>query len=259
MSGTATADVTVLLVDDDPTAHELLTAALGREGYRLIHAGNGEEALALAREIRPDAITLDVLMPRLDGWAVLAALKADAELCDIPVVVVTMLPDRGIALSLGAEEFVTKPVDRARLAALLRRLVRHEGNVLLVEDDPASRALARHTVERLGLTAIEAENGRVALEWLAAHPPPDLVLLDLMMPELDGFGFLDAFRAREAWRRIPVIVLTAKQLTPEERERLAGATRQVIAKAGANARDVAAAVRAAVRQRRVDAAAEVGG
>jgi CheY-like chemotaxis protein len=252
-TGAANGALTVLVVDDDPTAHDLLSASLAREGYRVAHASNGEEALALAREIHPDVVTLDVIMPKVDGWSVLTALKADPDLCDIPVVMVTMLPDRGMGLSLGADEFVTKPVDRARLSALLRRLVRRAGTVLLVEDDLVSRSIVRHAVEKLGLTAAEAENGRVALEWLLHHPAPDIVLLDLMMPEMDGFAFLDVFREREAWREIPVIVLTAKKLTAEERDRLTGRTRQIIAKSSAIDGDVATAVRAAVRRRRIPA------
>ena len=105
----------VLVVDDEPTARDLLTAHLKSAGYRLVHAASGEEALDLARTLRPDAITLDVMMPKTDGWAVLSALKADVELRDIPVVMVTVVPDRGIGLSLGAVDVVTKPVDRARL------------------------------------------------------------------------------------------------------------------------------------------------
>jgi signal transduction histidine kinase/DNA-binding response OmpR family regulator len=252
-TGAANGALTVLVVDDDPTAHDLLTASLAREGYRLAHASNGEEALALAREIRPDVVTLDVIMPKVDGWSVLTALKADPELCDIPVVMVTMLADRGMGLSLGADEFVTKPVDRARLSALLRRLVRRDGTVLLVEDDSVSRSIIRHAVEKVGLTVAEVENGRVALEWLLHHPAPDIVLLDLMMPEMDGFAFLDAFRERDAWREIPVIVLTAKKLTAEERDRLTGRTRQIIAKSSAIDGDVATAVREAVRRRRIPA------
>ena len=194
-----------------------------------------------------------MVRPKVDGWSVLTSLKADPELCDIPVVMVTMLADRGMGLSLGADEFVTKPVDRARLSALLRRLVRCAGTVLLVEDDPVSRAIVRHAVEKLGLTAAEVENGRAALAWLENHPAPDIVLLDLMMPEMDGFAFLDAFRERDAWHEIPVIVLTAKKLTSEERDRLAGRTRQIIAKSSAIDGDVAMAVREAVRRRRIPA------
>src|SRR3984885_3008817 len=163
---------TVLIVDDDTAARELLSASLKSAGYRLVHAASGEEALALARTVRPDAITLDVMMPKPDGWEVLSTLKADADLCDIPVVMVTMAPDRGIGLSLGAVDVLTKPVDRARLTTLMHRLLRREGSVLLVEDDADMRDVMRHTIEKMGLPVAEAANGRAALPWLGAHPAP---------------------------------------------------------------------------------------
>ena len=161
------------------------------------------EALNLARTIRPDAITLDVIMPKTDGWEVLSALKADPDLCDIPVVMVTVVPDRGIGLSLGAVDVLTKPVDRARLTALMHRLLRREGPVLLVEDDADTRDMMRHTIEKMGLPVAEAANGRAALSWLGDNPPPAMILLDLMMPEMDGFGFLDALAARAGLARNP--------------------------------------------------------
>jgi CheY-like chemotaxis protein/nitrogen-specific signal transduction histidine kinase len=170
ISGDANSATTVLLVDDDPTARDLLTASLKGAGYRLVHATNGAEALNLARTIRPDAITLDVIMPTTDGWEVLSALKADADLCDIPVVMVTIVPDRGIGLSLGAVDVLTKPVDRARLTALMHRLLRREGSVLLVEDDADTRDVMRHTIEKMGLPVAEPANGRAALTWLGDHP-----------------------------------------------------------------------------------------
>jgi PAS domain S-box-containing protein len=246
---------TVLVVDDDPVARDLLTTHLKGAGYRLVHAANGEEALDLARSIRPDAITLDVMMPRTDGWAVLTALKADDELRDIPVVMVTVLPDRGIGLSLGAVDVLTKPVDRAHLTALLHRLLRSDGPVLLVEDDAGTREVIRHAIHKMQLPVAEAVNGRSALHWLADNPPPAVILLDLMMPEMDGFEFLDAFGERAEWRDIPVIVITAKQLTPAERERLLGEAQKVVAKSGALRADIAAAVSEAVRRRPAQAVA----
>jgi CheY-like chemotaxis protein len=135
----ANSAATILIVDDDPAARDLLAASLKSAGYRLVHATGGDEALDLARTIKPDAITLDVIMPKPDGWDVLAALKADADLCDIPVVMVSVAPDRSIGLSLGAVDVLTKPVDRARLIALIHRLVRREGPVLVVEDDADKR------------------------------------------------------------------------------------------------------------------------
>jgi signal transduction histidine kinase/CheY-like chemotaxis protein len=247
---------TILIVDDDAAARELLSAGLKGSGYRLVQATSGIEALDLARSIRPDVITLDILMPKPDGWDVLSALKADAELADIPVVIVTMAPDRGIGLSLGAVDVLTKPVDRARLAALIHRVVRREGPVLVVEDDADTREMMRHTISKLGLAVAEAANGRRALFWLEGHQAPAMILLDLMMPEMDGFAFLDAVAARPEWREIPVVVMTAKQLTAAERERLLLQARNVMEKATATRVDIVAAVADAVRRRPARAAAE---
>jgi signal transduction histidine kinase/CheY-like chemotaxis protein len=245
---------TVLVVDDDPTARELLSANLKGAGYRLLQASSGDEALSLARSTRPDAITLDVMMPKPDGWDVLSALKADADLRDIPVVIVTMLSDRGIGLSLGAVEVLTKPVERAQLTALIHNLVRREGPVLVVEDDAGAREMIRQTIEKMSLPVAEADNGVQALDWLGEHPAPAVILLDLMMPEMDGFEVLDALAAHPQWREIPVIVITAKQLTAAERERLLGQARKVIEKGGASRLDIVAAINEAVRRRPVRAA-----
>jgi signal transduction histidine kinase/CheY-like chemotaxis protein len=224
----------VMVVDDDPHARRLLSATVRRAGCRVIEASDGPSALALARERHPDAITLDILMPRMDGWAVLAAFKSDSELCDIPVLVVTVLADRGIALSLGAAEFLTKPVDRARLAALIKQHVRGRGVVLVVDDEEEARLLARRHLERLGCDVAEARDGVEAVEWLSDNPRPALILLDLAMPRMDGFGFLEALGEREAWRDIPVVILTAMHLGAVERELLSVRAREVVEK-GADA------------------------
>jgi len=233
----------VMVVDDDPASRELLAAIVRREGYRVIEAANGEAALSLARQHRPDIVTLDVLMPRLDGWAVLAALKSDPSLRDIPVIIVTVLADRGIALSLGAAEFVTKPVDRARLAAVIRENVQGSGTVLVVDDDPESRDLVHRHLDKLGCSIAEAGDGTDALEWLAGNEPPALILLDLMMPGMDGFAFLEEIGNHPEWRDIPIVILTAKQLDAAERELLAGRTREIIEK---GASDLAGALRKTV-------------
>jgi signal transduction histidine kinase/DNA-binding response OmpR family regulator len=249
---------TVLVVDDDPAARDLLSTNLKDAGYRLVHAASGEEALSLAHKLRPDAITLDVMMPKPDGWEVLNALKADAQLRDIPVVMVTMLSDRGIGLSLGAVDVLTKPVDRARLTALINSLVRRDGPILVVEDDAGARDMIRQTIEKMSLPAVEVGDGRQALTWLGAHPVPAMILLDLMMPEMDGFEVLDALAAHEAWREIPVIVITAKQLTAAERERLLRQAHKVVEKGSASRLDIAAAISAALRRRPARAAVAAG-
>lgn len=241
--------MTVLVVDDDPAARDLLTTNLRREGYCTLQAHGGDEALELARKLRPDAITLDVMMPKKDGWTVLGALKADPDLSDIPVIMVTMAPDRGIGLSLGAAEVMTKPVDRGKLTALLRQLLSRDGTILVVEDDVATSETIRHTIKKMGLTVAEVTNGRLALNWLAENPAPTLILLDLMMPEMDGFEFLDTFNNHADWHHIPVVVITAKQLTTAERSLLSGPTRSVIKKGASTDRDVTEAIRIAVGQR----------
>ena len=220
----------VMVVDDDPDARDLLAATVRREGYRVIEATDGEAALALARRWRPDVVTLDVLMPRMDGWAVMTALKSDPDLAAIPVIIVTVLADRGIAVSLGAAEFLTKPVDRPRLAATIRQHVYGSGVVLVVDDDSESRLLARRHLDRLGWEAAEAEDGAGALQWLAQNPRPAMILLDLLMPGMNGFVFLEEIARHAAWRDIPIVILTAMPLGMAERELLAGRTREVIAK-----------------------------
>jgi signal transduction histidine kinase/CheY-like chemotaxis protein len=220
----------VMIVDDDSNARDLLAATVRREGYRVIEATDGETALAIARQWRPDAVTLDVLMPRMDGWAVLTAFKSDPELAEIPVIIVSVLADRGIAVSLGAAEFLTKPIDRARLAATIRQHVYGSGVVLVVDDEDESRSLARRHLDRLGWEVAEAEDGASALLWLSQNPRPAMILLDLLMPRMNGFAFLEEITRHTEWQGIPIVILTAMPLGAAERELLAGRTREVIAK-----------------------------
>jgi GAF domain-containing protein/CheY-like chemotaxis protein/anti-sigma regulatory factor (Ser/Thr protein kinase) len=219
---------TVLVIDDEEAARDLMQRFLSREGFGVATASGGAEGLRLARELRPDAITLDVMMPGLDGWAVLAALKADPDLADIPVIMLTMVDDRNLGYALGASDYLTKPFDRERLAAVLRKY-RRDLPVLVVDDDLPLRQLMRRILEREGFTVTEAENGRVALER-AREAAPGLVVLDLMMPEMDGFEFVAEFRRHEAWRAIPIIVVTAKDLSDDDRERLNGGVERILQK-----------------------------
>ena len=221
---------TILVIDDHPEARELVRRLLAEEGFRVLEAAGGEAGLALARQERPDAITLDVLMPGMDGWAVLAALKADPDLAAIPVIMLTMLDDHRLGFALGAAEYLTKPIDRERLRGLVGRYRRSGApEVLVVEDDPATRELLRRLLEADGWSVTGAGNGREGLDALA-RGTPELILLDLMMPVMDGWQFARELRAREAWREIPVVVLTARDLSSEDRRALNGGVQGVLQK-----------------------------
>jgi PAS domain S-box-containing protein len=218
----------VLVIDDDPTVRDMLRRTLAKEGFRIQYAAGGKEGLELARRLKPDAITLDVMMPGMDGWNVLAALKSDPELAEIPVVMVTIVDNKNLGFSLGASDYLTKPIDRKRLAAILKRF-RPGGTALVVDDDESSRQMVRQTLENEGWTVVEGENGRVGLERVGeAHP--DLIILDLMMPEVDGFGFAEELSRHEAWRTIPILVVTAKDLSSEDRLRLHGIVFKILQK-----------------------------
>jgi CheY-like chemotaxis protein len=182
-------------------------------------------------------ITLDVLMPGMDGWAVLTALKADPVVADIPVIMLSIMDEKQMGYALGAADYLTKPIDWERLAVILQRYecARPPCPVLIVEDDAGMREVLRRRLEKEAWTVIEAENGRIGLERMAERQP-DLILLDLMMPEMDGFQFLDEVRQQDAWRSIPVIVITAKELTPEDRQRLNGSVEKILQK-GAYSRE----------------------
>ena len=224
----------VLVIDDEAAVRDLMQRFLAKEGFRVFIAGGGDEGLRLARELKPDAITLDVMMPGMDGWAVLSALKADPAVADIPVVMLTIVDDKNLGYALGASDYLTKPIDRERLVTVLRQY-RRDRPVLVVDDDAGVRQLLRRMLEPEGYTVIEAENGRVAFERLR-EISPSVILLDLMMPEMDGFEFVGEFRRHEAWRTIPIVVVTAKDLTHEDRDRLNGSVQRILQK-GTHGRD----------------------
>jgi signal transduction histidine kinase/DNA-binding response OmpR family regulator len=223
----------ILVIDDEPAARDLVQRVLVKEGYRVETAGSGPEGLAMARRLKPAAITLDVMMPGMDGWAVLTVLKADPSTADIPVVMITVVDDKNLGFTLGATDYLIKPIDWERLIAILEK---HRPKVtaptvLIVEDDPSAREMFHRTIEGNGWKVIEADNGRVGLQRMQ-ESVPGVILLDLMMPEMDGFTFIDEIRRRPQYRHIPVVVVTAKDLTSEDRERLRGHVVQILQKGG---------------------------
>ncbi|MEG4856753.1 response regulator [Microcoleus sp. K1-B6] len=229
---------TVLVVDDDPISRDLIERTLSRQGLHVEVAGSGEQALRLAKQLRPDAITLDVIMPGMDGWAVLSALKADPDLAEIPVILLSFVGNKSLGFALGASDYLTKPVDGKRLAALLNKYRRDQDGVasnnltcqiLIVEDDVATREILRCVLETQGWAVTEADSGRAALDRLKVARP-HLILLDLMLPEMDGFELISEIRKSHSGDPIPIVVITGKNLTPAESQQLNGYVERVLQK-----------------------------
>jgi PAS domain S-box-containing protein len=221
----------VLVIDDDAHAREMMARHLTREGYAVHLAAGGKEGLELARQLKPDLITLDVLMPDMDGWSVLTALKADAALAHIPVAIVSMIENRNLGFSLGATDYLMKPVDRRKVARLLEPYRKQHGEtrVLVIDDEPDIRQQLQRVLGKEGYAVETAENGKVGLERMADQRP-DLILLDLMMPEMDGFEFVMVMRTQQDWGKIPIVVLTARDVSAEERVILNGNVQKVMQK-----------------------------
>jgi len=212
----------ILVIDDDKIMRELLKGYLSKLGYSVAVAVDGEEGIKLAYKLRPDAILLDVQMPGMDGWRVLSKLKADPILSDIPVIMTSIEEHRKKGSVMGATDYLVKPVGRDQLAAILSKY--HIGDdsqqlVMVVEDDVVLREIMATMLKNEGWRVFKAENGKVALEHLD-DKKPSLILLDLLMPEMDGFEFIAHLRQHEKWRALPVVVLTAAKLSSEDQARL---------------------------------------
>jgi signal transduction histidine kinase/DNA-binding response OmpR family regulator len=221
---------TVLVIDEDPAESDLLVRSLGKDGFRVVGATNGERGLQRARELLPDIILLDVMVAG-DGWMVLERLKQDPGLRHIPVIIHSMADERSTAFVLGATDYLVKPSDRDELAAAIKRCIRKDdGNpVLIVEDDVEVRRTLRLIFENEGWQTQEAADGYLGLMRVAERIPA-LIVLDLRMPRMDGFAFIEELRQRQEWRTIPVVALTGTQLTSEEEARLQGKTDMIIEK-----------------------------
>ncbi|MFD0961014.1 response regulator [Paenibacillus chungangensis] len=215
--------VRILLIDDEPSNEKLLRHYFSSEGWKLAFADSGEEGLRLSRELQPHVILLDILMPEMDGWSVLTRLKNDPVLRGIPVIIVSMTDDKKQGFSLGASEFILKPVDKAQLVATIDRYIpnRNAQRVLVIEDDATTNEMMAKLLQKEGYQVTQSYNGGSALSLMQSEMP-GLILLDLVMPEMDGFQFLAELRKRDAWRSVPVLVITAKTITVHERLRLKG-------------------------------------
>jgi signal transduction histidine kinase/CheY-like chemotaxis protein len=220
----------VLVIDDDPNVYDLMERILSREGLEVYGAATGKEGLALARRLKPVVVALDIMMPGMDGWAVLQAIRADPDLKGTAVVVISMLDEKPLGLALGADDYLTKPLRREQLVACIQRLVPvRDGYILVVEDDEGLRELLQRTLIDEGWSVRVASTGPQALE-MVEKSRPGLILLDLRIPELDGFEVLQRIRSRPEFVRVPVAVMTALELARDDWERLGGRVEQVIQK-----------------------------
>jgi hypothetical protein len=247
----------ILVVDDDPDSRDLLQRTLESEGFSVVTAATGEEGLELARELKPSLMTLDVLMPSMDGWSVLQEVKADPELENIPVMMVSIAGDKDLGYTLGAVDCLTKPVDRDKLRQLASQYATPAGGgrALVVDDDEGIRSLFNRSLSEDGWTVDEAENGAIALD-LATKNRPDLVLLDLMMPVMDGFEFVMHYRKLEGCAGTPIIVVTAKDLDQNERDRLLGGVERIVEKGALTRQQLLTTIRDLVSHHSVPAGDE---
>jgi CheY-like chemotaxis protein/anti-sigma regulatory factor (Ser/Thr protein kinase) len=224
----------VLAIDDDPNVIYLLQENLAEAGYRVMGATSGEEGIRKAREIKPLAIILDILMSPKDGWQVLHELKADATTRDIPVVVLSIVDNRKLGYRLGAFDYLVKPFDREAILSTLSRIAPSEAapaqaRLLVVDDDPQVVDLVSQLLEGEAYDIQSAADGQEALETLSQQCP-DIILLDLLMPRLDGFGVIEQLRQYPERGDIPIVVLTAKTLTADELAQLQQRVSTVIQK-----------------------------
>ena len=238
----------VLVIDDEASQRDLLTRFLRKQNYDVRAANDGRSGLELARLLKPTVVLLDVMMPGMDGWSVLTALKADPETADLPVVMVSFVAEPRIGTALGATATIAKPIDWGRLQGVLAKLRSTGGEILVVDDDRDTRELLRAVLERNGWVVQEACDGAEALEAVRRSPPA-FILLDLTMPVMDGFAFLHRLRDIPGHADIPVVVLSARDMSLAEREQL-GDARRVLKKGETSMRDLTAELRSVTQERR---------
>jgi CheY-like chemotaxis protein len=261
--GTEDERFSVLIIDDDTDARDMLQHLLVQDGFHVYVAVTQEAGMTMARELCPDIIILDVMMSEMEGWVLLAELKSDSDVEHIPVIVTTVLEDRDIGIALGAADYLFKPVDSQQLLRSLNFCLRtpdgvtqvQQASILVIEDDADMRMLLRLILEREGYRIVEAEDGIQGLERVAEQRPA-LILLDLMLPRMGGLEFISGLRATSAWRSIPILVVTAKPLTYADRERLKGSVARVLQKGVYKRDELMAEIRelllSSIYQRRAD-------
>jgi signal transduction histidine kinase/CheY-like chemotaxis protein len=227
----------VLVVEDDPNAYELISSALRSAGFLSIRARHGDDALRLAREMRPIAVTLDLVLPGLDGWEVLKRLKNDEATKHLPVVIISMVDNRDLGLALGADDYFIKPVDRPRLLERLRAIATGNGKprLLVIDDDTTVHALLEEDLSSLGYAVVNAYSGDEGLR-AAIEAAPDVIILDLMMPNMSGFEVADALKDDPRTANIPILVLTSKDVSTDDRQVLHTKVSSFVQK-GKSARD----------------------
>jgi signal transduction histidine kinase/DNA-binding response OmpR family regulator len=228
----------VLVVEDDAQAYALISSALGSAGYLSIRARHGEEALHLAREMHPIAVTLDLVLPGLDGWDVLKSLKSDAATRDIPVVIISRVDERDLGVALGAQDYFVKPVDRDRLLDRVRQLtgsIQSKARLLLIDDDTSLHELLDEELTALGFTIESAFTGETGFA-AAKENAPDVIILDLMMPGMSGFEVAGLLKDDPSTARIPILVLTSKEISADDRRDLQSKVSAYVQKGG-SARD----------------------
>ena len=242
-SGVKPARKTILVVDDEPEMAAMISRYLLQEGYKTVTATSGSEALKLAARELPFAVTLDIIMPDMDGWEVLQGLKKNPETRDIPVIIVSISEERETGFALGAVGYVTKPVSKKQLISEIQKIGKPETrSIMIVDDNDLDRQEIRRIIEAEGLKPIVAEDGAACLELLKKQVP-DVLVLDLMMPEPDGFAVLEKIRGNPGTRDLPVIVVTAKDLTEQDRNKLTGNVFSVLEKTDAKSTTLLAELR----------------
>jgi DNA-binding response OmpR family regulator/two-component sensor histidine kinase len=232
-------DYTILVIDDDDNAQDMMKKFLEKQNFLILQAKTGEDGLKLAAEHMPDVITLDVMMPEMDGWEVLAALQGNERTKNIPVIMLTMADEPDLGYSLGATDYLTKPVNWTELSTILNnhQIQSDSQSILIVEDDETTRDMLRKSLEKNDFKVRSAVNGKEALEKVS-ETKPGLIILDLMMPEMDGFEFAERLRENKEWLDIPVVVITAKDLTKDDHSRLKGNVEAIMQKGSYSKNDL---------------------